>query len=172
VTVCRNRADGSTVTDQDLNEKELARARDAAYRHLSYRPRSREEVRRKLQEKGFSGPLVDAVLSGLERLGYVNDREFALQWARARIRLRSFGKRRIEQELRDRGIDRDLIQDALSEAFEAASELELARAEAEKKMKTLVRFRPEVRRRRVAGLLERKGFPASVVYSVIKELED
>ncbi len=159
--------------DKDTSiEKELARARDAAYRHLSYRPRSRAEILRKLKEKGFSAPLVDRVLGDLERLGYVNDRDFAVQWTRSRIRLRSFGRRRIEQELRDRGVDRELIQDALSEAFADASELDLALGEAEKKMKTLRRFDPEVRKRRVAGLLERKGFPAGIIRTVIRQFKD
>src|SRR5512144_2204874 len=51
------------LVDKDTSvDKEIARARDAAYRHLSYRPRSRTEILRKLQEKGFSDPLVDRVL--------------------------------------------------------------------------------------------------------------
>jgi regulatory protein len=159
--------------DKDTSiDKELARARDAAYRHLSYRPRSREEVLRKLKEKGFSRPVIETVLHDLERLGYVNDREFAVQWTRSRIRLRSFGRRRIEQELRDRGVERELIQDALSAVFEEASELDLALGEAVKKMKTLGRFDPEVQKRRIAGLLERKGFPAGIIRSVIRQFKD
>ncbi len=160
------------MTDQDQNEQELKRARNTAYRYLSIRPRSRREVERKLQDKEFPLSLVRETMVHLDRLGYVNDREFALQWTRSRIRLRSFGRRRIEQELRDRGVDRELIQDALTEVFADASELDLALGEAEKKMKTLGRFDPEVRKRRIAGLLERKGFPAGIIRTVIRQFED
>jgi regulatory protein len=160
------------VTDQDQNEQELKRARNTAYRYLSIRPRSRREVERKLQDKEFPLSIVRETMMHLDRLGYVNDREFALQWTRSRIRLRSFGRRRIEQELRDRGVDRELIQDALSEAFADASELDLALGEAEKKMKALGRFDPEVRKRRIAGLLERKGFPAGIIRSVIRQFRN
>jgi len=158
------------VTDRNQNEQELKRARNAAYRFLSIRPRSRAEVLRKLKEKFFSALAVDAVMLDLERLGYVNDREFALQWSRSRVRLRGFGRRRIEQELRDRGVSRDLIHDALADVFEDTLELELALAEAEKKMRMLSRFEPDVRRRRLAGLLERKGFPAEVIRTVLNTL--
>ncbi len=152
---------------RELNEKDLRRAKNIAYRSLSLRPRSRAEVVRKLKEKGFSELLVDAVLQDLDRFGYVNDREFALQWTRSRIRLRGFGRRRIEQELREKGISREYIAEALSASFEDSSEFDLAVREAEKKLKTLARFGPDVRRRRLAGLLERKGFPSSVIRDVI-----
>ncbi len=160
------------MTDQELNGRDQARCRDAAYRYLSYRPRSRAEVAQKLKDKGFAGHLVDAVLRDLDRLGYVNDREFALQWTRARIRLRGFGRRRIEHELKGKGVAPELIQDALSEAFGDASELDIALREADRKMKTLGRYEPDVRRRRVAGMLERRGFPAGIIRAVVKALED
>jgi regulatory protein len=165
-----NRSRQNPVIDQERETRELARARDAAYRHLSYRSRSRSEVAQKLKEKGFSATVIESVMENLERLGYVNDREFALEWSRSRVRLRGFGKRRIEQELRDRGVSRDLIHEALSEVFDDSSEFELALAEAEKKMRTLSRFEPDVQRRRLAGLLERKGFPAGIIRTVVNKV--
>ena len=114
------------MPNEELNEKALMRARNAAYRLLTYRPRSRAELVTKLQEKDFDEAVVEAVLVDLARLGYVNDRQFAEQWASGRVRLRGFGRRRIEQELRTKGIDRDVIGEALGQVFGGAGQLPFA----------------------------------------------
>lgn len=155
-------------SNSELDDKEITRAKNTAYRYLSYRPRSRAEVERRLRERSFPGPVVDAVMYDLDRFGYVNDHEFANQWARSRVRLRGFGKRRIEQELRDKGIARNVINDITSLVFEAEPEFQVALREAEKKLKQLRLFAPEVRKRRIAGLLERKGFSTEIIGTILR----
>ena len=162
----------AAVQTNESAEKELGRAKNVAYRYLTYRPRSRAEIEEKLREKEFDETVISAVLAGLERLGYVNDREFSRQWAAARIRLRGFGRRRIEQELRGKGISRDIIGETLARLFEDAPEKEIALQEARKKLKSLTRFEPEVRRRRLAGHLERKGFPTEIIYDVLRQVRE
>ncbi|HSQ78566.1 MAG TPA: regulatory protein RecX [Nitrospirota bacterium] len=151
-------------------EKELNRARNTAYRLLTYRARSRKELEEKLKDREFGDAVIEVVVAGLTRLGYVNDREFARQWAAGRIRLRGFGKRRIEQELRNKGISRDVIQETLREVFEGAPEVDIAQQEAEKKLRSLTRFPHEVRRRRIAGHLERRGFSTETIYDVLRRV--
>lgn len=160
------------MRNADSNEKELSCAKNAAYRYLSFRPRSCCEVRAKLSEKGFSEETVASVLADLERLGYVNDRDFAVQWAGSRVRLRGLGRRRIEQELRNKGVSRDVVNDTLAALFADSSEMDIAVREAEKKMKTLVRLKPEVRRRRLAGFLERKGYSSFIIGSVLRSFQE
>ncbi len=154
----------------ELDDKELGRARNAAYRYLTYRSRSRVEVEQRLAEKGFAGLVVRSVLSDLERLGYINDREFACRWAANRVRLRGFGRRRIERELRNKGVSRGIIRVTLGEMFENSSEIDVARREAEKKVRSLNRFEPEVQRRRLAGFLERKGFSSDIIRVIIHDV--
>ncbi|MGE5172237.1 MAG: regulatory protein RecX [Betaproteobacteria bacterium] len=149
-------------------EKELSRARNAAYRFLTSRPRSRAEVKAKLLDKGFPEAVVRVVLIDLERLGYVNDREFSRSWAQSRARVRGLGRRRIEHELRNKGISRDIIQETLSDVFGDLSEVDIAQREAGKKFKSLARFDPEVRRRRLAGFLERKGFSPEIIHTILR----
>ncbi len=148
--------------------KELSRARNAAYRFLTYRPRSCAEVKAKLLDKGYSDAVVRKLIIDLERLSYVNDREFSRSWAQNRVRLRGFGRRRIEQELRCKGISRDIIQKTLGDVFQDLSEFDIAQREAGKKFKSLARFDPEARRRRLAGFLERKGFSAEIIHTILR----
>ncbi len=153
-----------------MREKELTRAKNAAYRYLSYRPRSRAEVEAKLQDKEFSEAVIQRVLSDLSRLGYINDEKFADQWAQGKVRLRGLGRRRIERELRDKGISREMIRKTLAEVFADAPEDDVALREAEKKLKNLARYESEVRRRRLAGFLERKGFSFETIRQVFQAL--
>ena len=153
-----------------IEEKTLARARNTAYRLLTYRARSRKELEEKLKDRDFSDAVIEAVIAGLARLGYINDQEFARQWAAGRIRLRGFGRRRIEQELRNKGISRDVVRETLREVFEDAPEADIAQQEAEKKLRSLARLAPEVRRRRLAGHLERRGFSSGTIYDVLRRV--
>jgi len=154
----------------DLIEKELTRAKNTAYRFLSYRPRSRAEIEAKLRDKEFDEAIVAAVLVDLARLGYVNDEQFARAWARGRIRLRGFGRRRIDQELRSKGVAPEIIRESLAEVFGETSETETAMHVAEKKLRTMQHVEPEARKRRLAGLLERKGYAFDVIREVLNTL--
>jgi regulatory protein len=155
----------------DLEGKEAARAKNTAYRYLSYRPRSRAEMEAKLRDKGFNDPVIAAVLSDLDRLGYLDDEKFAGQWASGRVRLRSFGRRRVERELRDKGVDHDTVTRTLDEVLQPSVELATAKETAERKLRTLQSFDRETRRRRLAGFLERKGFSYDVIGDVLRNID-
>ena len=155
----------------ELEEKIVTRAKNTAYRLLTYRPRSRAELIQKLRDREFDAAVVEAVVSDLVRLGYVDDRQFAEQWASSRVRLRAFGRRRIELELRNKGVDREIIEEALAAVFGAEPELGTAMSAAEKKLNTMRSTDRETRRRRLAGFLERKGYSFEVIRRVVKGTE-
>jgi regulatory protein len=150
------------------HDKLLKRAKNTAYRYLTIRSRSRSEVTQKLRDREFPPAIISSVIDYLTKLGYLNDEQFAREWAASRVRSRGFGRRRLEQELRIKGIDSDIIRGTLGTLFEDASEADIARKEADKKLKTLARFEPEVRRRRLAGFLERKGFSSEIIRTILR----
>jgi regulatory protein len=151
----------------DEDDKECTRAKNIAYRYLSYRPRSYSEVEKKLRDQGFGDVTVRTVLSNLIRLGYIDDEKFAEQWAQSRVRLRGLGRRRIEQELRDKGVDRETARRALDDVLTADLEIETARRAAERKLTTMRTLDRETSRRRLAGFLERKGFSFAVIRQIL-----
>jgi regulatory protein len=153
------------------NDKECTRAKNIAYRYLSYRPRSYAEVERKLRDQGFGDVTVRTVLSNLIRLGYIDDEKFADQWAQGRVRLRGLGRRRIEQELRDKGVDRETARRALEDVLTADLEIETAKKAVERKLTTMRTLDRETRRRRLAGFLERKGFSFAVIRHILKNTD-
>lgn len=152
------------------DKEELKQARSKAFRYLSYRDRSRHEVEVHLKQKGFSAPVVRDTLEYLKRLNYVNDERFALAWGKARIETRHLGANRLRYELTAKGLDRDLVDKALSALFDDIDEFALARSCAQKKLLTLKGIAPEKKRQRLAQFLQRKGFHSDTVYKILADI--
>jgi regulatory protein len=159
------------MRNAEVENKDFIRAKNSAYRYLTYRPRSRAEIETKLRDKGIDAAIVQQVIADLIRFGYVNDQEFARLWAQSRMRLRGFGRRRIERELKNKGIDREIIKQTFAELFDGDSEFETAKLTAQKKLSTLRSVDPETRRRRLAGFLERKGFSFEIIGRVLRDTD-
>lgn len=150
--------------------------REAALRLLAHRARARRELERRLRRKEFPGGLVREVADELEARGYLDDRAFARSWIADRLRLRPRGRLALRAELRKKGVDRGVIDQALDEAFasEAVSErdiaVELARTWVRRQPDPLVaallsREQSEAgqkARRRYQGFMARRGIRAGL----------
>lgn len=141
---------------------------EAALRFLEARPRSVAEVRRRLTSAGYRAELVEAAIARLEGLGVLDDEAFTAAWVESRDRAKPRGERALRDELRRKGVDRVLIDEALTERRPtpgAEGDPDLAAGE-----RLLARHRsalariadPPVRRQRAYGLLARNGFDPDV----------
>lgn len=92
----------------------VRRAYNKAVDLLSRRDHSKKELIEKLRQKGY-GEFALTAVEKLEVYGYIDDRRFAFAFAEELIRLKSYGKKRVEQELYRKGIDRDIISAVISE---------------------------------------------------------
>lgn len=145
---------------------------DRAFRYLGHRPRSRFELERHLRARGYVEPAVRSAVERCEELGYLDDREFAAAFARDRIRLKPRAPARIEAELRERGVDREVARAGVADAMasEEVEEGELLRRAADKAWRRLRGRDLETARRRLVGYLSRRGFRAGDVWPVVREL--
>jgi len=144
----------------------VARAVDRAVRLLARRPYSRAEIRRNLESKEIAPAVIDDALNRLERLGYVDDRAFALYWIENRERFRPRGPRALRYELRQKGVSDSIIDEAL-EGLDPASS---ARQAAEDKARRLRGLDPDEFRQRIGSFLIRRGFEYDVVREVVDHL--
>ncbi len=151
---------------------ERAEALDAALRFLSWRARSRAELARHLGDRGHPALAAEAAIRRCEELGYVDDLSFALSFVRDRIRLRPRGRRSLLSELRARGVEPAIAEEAVRDAFAAlgTSERELLRRVAAGRARALASLDPERARRRLSGYLLRRGFAVDEVRAVVDEL--
>jgi len=137
------------------------RARDFAYRLLSYRGRSEAELTQRLQSKEFEPSVVKDVLDHLRAYGYIDDLSLAREWVRQRLAHRPAGRILLIHELRRKGIDAGDVELALN-SFGRDEELATALALARKKIQ---RHGPGYRDK-LPMFLQRRGFAISTVRQV------
>jgi regulatory protein len=91
------------------------KAYNAAVRYLSYRQRSRYEVQKYLRDKEYDDTTIELTVQRLLKLQMIDDRAFAESWISDRMRLKPRSRFKLVAELREKGIDADTIESALSE---------------------------------------------------------
>ncbi|MFT3875048.1 MAG: regulatory protein RecX [Propioniciclava sp.] len=111
-------------------------------------------------------PVAERVLDRLEEVGLINDADFAGMWVRGQQR-RMTSTRAMRRELRAKGVDAEIIDEAMPEA---SADYDAALALARKKMRTMGSLEPHVRYRRLAGALARRGFAPGLCHAVVKEV--
>ena len=136
-------------------------ARATALRALAQRRLTAAQLATKLQRKGFDDAAVDAAVASCKQDGLLDDGLFALLYVEGRRG--AVGDARLVAELVKRGIDRD----------EARSRVRAAAAPEEERIglayDRLRRAKPDLSYQSAARRLERLGFPASLIYRVLRE---
>ncbi len=133
---------------------QLASAWKAVYRLLRYRPRTEAEIRRALRKRGFMDEVVEAVVAEAREIGWLNDEAFAQLWVESRARSRPRAKWVLAQELKEKGLAEDLIEQAVAQVDEQA----LFRAAVQKALRRYRHLSGEEQRRKVVAYLTRRGF--------------
>ena len=143
---------------------------DQAIKHLQRRLHSRAELRTKLMRREYGDALIDSVLDDLARLGYVDDARFAKTKALAAAQHKQHGRRRAFMELRKAGVESSVAGRAVEDVYEITDTLALARQLAQKQAPRLRKLDPLVARRRLVGMLQRRGFNYDEIRPVIDEV--
>ena len=141
----------------------------AALRFLKIRPRSVEELKEILGTKGFSDTEIGTAVHDLIASGLLDDRAFTRSWINYRL-ARPFGFRRIIQELKAKGIDQEIIDQAVAEIEDGYSPEKVALELAQRRWQRLPDIDPIKKKRRVLDFLLRRGFDADVAMKVLKKL--
>ncbi|MGI8506429.1 MAG: regulatory protein RecX [Solirubrobacteraceae bacterium] len=111
-------------------EERLARALELGFAFLNRRERTIDETRRHLEHKGIAAEATEAAVRALTERGYLDDGRFALLFVHDKRELEGWGSERIRRGLATKGIDRELVEAALTrhEVERAPGETELDRA--------------------------------------------
>lgn len=164
---------GREIDQQELERLfsvlQYRRARDYALLLLSYRARTEAEIHKRLQQKGFSPETIAAVLARFAELKLLDDERFAQEFAQDRVNIGHRGRWRVRAELLRRGVSRERIERAL---MTVPDEREAARQVLERCARRYAGLEPAVRRRRLYGLLARRGFSPGTIEEVMAEEED
>jgi len=137
-----------------------------ALKFLSYRARSEAEVKSHVRLRGYTAAVIESVVKKLRVQNVLDDETFAQNWTRSRCD-RGYGPKRIEQELRAKGIDRAVIREAIGKTFDVGDEKKRAKSILEKRFNEHQLTDPKVLRRAIA-FLQRRGFNAQLVYCLLR----
>ncbi|MFH9981656.1 recombination regulator RecX [Streptomyces sp. NPDC017179] len=145
---------------------ELARA--ICLRLLTGTPRTRKQLADALRKREIPDEAADEVLSRFEEVGLIDDGAFADAWVESRHHGRGLARRALARELRTKGVDTALIDEAVGR-LDAEQEEATARELVARKLRSTRGLDRDKRLRRLAGMLARKGYPEGLALRVVRQ---
>ena len=140
----------------------------AAVAILTARACSVAELKHKLRRRGFNSAGIEEAVTRLKKLGFLDDRRLAEQYASSLARNRAFGRFRVERELRARRVDPRSVEPALKAAFEETDERALLERVLEQKLRTLRLPLTRARFYSLCQSLRRRGFRSDDIMKAVK----
>lgn len=164
LTVGITLSDGEIQALQQRDTKENGKQR--AIRLIASRPRSIREIKSNLRQKGFGETVVEEIIESLVSVDLIDDEAFARYWVEQRETFRPRSRLAISHELREKGIDRAIIERSL----EGLDELTSARRAATKQLHRWKQLPEEQFRLRIGQYLQRRGFEYEIIRQLTNEL--
>jgi len=148
---------------QDAN---YIKAKNYALNLLSYRPRSCHEIEAKLKQRDYQQEIIQAVMEFLREYNFINDMDFAKRWVNQRCCSKPMGRRRLKQELYQKGIEQEVVDQAIHD-YSPEDEFTMALALGEKRFNR----KPTLQGlEKVKGFLLRRGFSHQIINGVCNVL--
>ncbi len=165
------------ITKQTIFTGELIRAfrttvesmviRSLALQYATYKPRTEKQVREALAKKGFIGESIQEAIDFLYSFQYLNDEEYARNFALASLDKKPMGKKVLQYTLQTKGISSAIIERVLDDVYPKENIEELALKVVEKRFRKKNELTKELIEKEVQYLL-RKGFS----YEVVKDIRN
>jgi regulatory protein len=160
---------GQQLTAEEIDrlksQEQIERAKKNALRYVSVRPRSVYELQTHLQRKSFEDDVINAVVEYLTGLELLDDTAFANYWIDQRETFRPRSRFALGQELRQKGIDRKVIDAVLEDVDELAA----ARRVVDKRADRWANLPEDAYLEKMAGFLQRRGFSYEIIREVLQD---
>jgi regulatory protein len=152
-------------------ERSRERTMNRAGRLLAAKPRSVRELRERLLEKPWTNEaIVDEVIEKLKGYKYLDDDQYAREMAVSKLRQRPQGKRRLQQTMSQKKLDKETVESAIAQAFEVLPEEELIELAITKRLR--LKGKPETREdtKKFYDHLLRQGFSYDLIRQKMSEV--
>ncbi|MFJ5733278.1 recombination regulator RecX [Streptomyces paradoxus] len=146
----------------------VEQARAICLRLLTGTPRTRKQLADALRKRQIPEDAAEEVLSRFEEVGLINDGAFADAWVESRHHGRGLARRALARELRTKGVDSTVIDEAVSQ-LDSEQEEATARELVDRKLRSTRGLDRDKRLRRLAGMLARKGYPEGMALRVVRQ---
>ncbi|WP_420121265.1 regulatory protein RecX, partial [Nakamurella sp.] len=161
--------DGGPGHPEDDPGDPEAVARAICLRLLSVSARPRAGLEAALARKGIPADAAARVLDRLTDVGLIDDAAYAQSFVASRHRHGALGATALRDELRRKGVDPQTASSAVA-VVDRDAEAERARAFLDRRVDAAMAHGPETARRRLLGLLARRGYPADLAQRVVREV--
>lgn len=160
---------GNKLTEETLSKLQdddtFIKAKNMAFRYLSYRDRTQKEMRDYLNKKEYHQSIVELVIKYLLEKQYLNDERFTQMYIEGKSKNNNYGPKKIKFDLLNKGIDKVLIDEALQDFDEDMEEIiELVN----KKYSKLKDADYNKQYNSIGGFLARKGHSYDTIKKVIQ----
>ncbi|MCY4159628.1 MAG: RecX family transcriptional regulator [Bacteroidetes bacterium] len=152
-----------------LDGEEVSQIRSVALQYLAYAPRTEQQLYERLHLKGYSKYKIEYIIEDLRDLGYIDDRQYAMEYAKARFDHKGYGPRRIHRELAADGVQNEYIVEAISACLNL-NDL------AERGKQLIERFQGRVqgtfseRKKKLIAYLTRRGYEYMMAKELVQEV--
>lgn len=154
-----------------------------ALKYLNFRPRSEREMRNYLTEKltgvgrskreldDSEKGLIDLIIHKLKQQKFLNDVEFARMWVRSRTSYKPKGERLIRLELKQKGINQDIVDEVFQDSeFRLLTDLDLALEILTKRKKKYEGMERQERFNKAGSMLARRGYDLDIILKAIDQV--
>ncbi|MEU6085025.1 recombination regulator RecX [Streptomyces sp. NPDC047108] len=160
-------ASSSSRAEEEAPRSPEEQARAICLRLLTGTPRTRKQLADALRKRGIPDDAAEEVLSRFEGVGLIDDAAFADAWVESRHHSRGLARRALARELRTKGVDSAVIDEAVGQ-LDPEQEERTARELVERKLRATRGLDREKRIRRLAGMLARKGYAEGLALRVVR----
>ena len=136
-------------------------------RYCAFQERCHSEVRQKLLEISVYGDTLEEIIAELISENYLNEERFARAYARGKFRTKSWGRNRIQQELKMRKVSAYCIRKGMEEIDEADYLATLEKI-ITKKLAELHGEDNFTTQQKTAQYAMRKGYESELIWRVLK----
>ena len=161
---------GTEITDEELHEllaaSDANRAKEKALYLIAHRDHSKKELVDKIRRTA-SQEAAEKAADRMEEIGLIDDRDYARRYASELFQRKYFARKRVEYELKQKGIDPDFIEELLEELEPEP----VGQIGALVERKYLRALDDEWGRRRTVAALQRLGYRWEDIRRALKEYE-
>ena len=144
-------------------------AKNTAIKFLGYRIRTENEIRVKLIDIGYESNTIEEAIDELKRIGWVNDKLFAEKYIRESQKLKPKSIQKLKYELKNKGIDGEIIFEAIEKAN--INELEDAIALIKKRFRIGYSDFLVIDENKIINFLKYRGYSSNIILKVINDFK-
>lgn len=142
----------------------------AIYSYITYKPRTKKEIRNKFRSKGYSESEIEEAIEHFAEMGYIDDEKYAFDYFRNLKNKSKYSNTDIKRKLLTKGIPKEIIDRVSNAIYDRQAEYMLALNLAKKKMMLIRSDNKKEIKDKIYRYLVQKKFQMDVIKYVIEDI--